>query len=299
MKPLLKILAYLGGVIFLGALLAPPLFWVGHWLAAQGIMPFLAETELGKFFNRAVLVAAVVLLWPTMRWTGLRGFNDLGLERDTRRGRHLTVGFLAAFVLMVLLGACLLAIGVYKLKAQVPWGAFGKIATTSIVVSLLEEALFRGAILGLLKKTLRTWPAIFFTSALFSVVHFLSPPDQPLRPESVEWFSGFQLVPQAFWQFSEPMLVLAGFTTLFCVGWILAYATVKTRSLWMAIGLHSGWILGTMGFSKMTKRVMKDTLPWFGADLTVGLASVFVVAVTGALIWVWLNYVERNSSTRD
>jgi hypothetical protein len=62
----------------------------------------------------------------------------------------------------------------------------------------------------------------------------------------------------------------------------------------MAIGLHAGWILGTMAFSKMTKRLLKNTLPWFGADLTVGLASVFVVSLTGAIIWYWLNHVEEN-----
>jgi hypothetical protein len=62
----------------------------------------------------------------------------------------------------------------------------------------------------------------------------------------------------------------------------------------MAIGLHAGWIFGTMGFSKLTKRVMKDTLPWFGPDLTVGIGSIIAVVATGLLVWAWMQYVEAD-----
>ena len=90
--------------------------------------------------------------------------------------------------------------------------------------------------------------------------------------------------------------MLGGFTTLFCVGWILGSARLQTRSLWLSIGLHAGWILGIMSFSKATRRILKiqETLPWFGGDLTVGLGSVAVVLLTGGLVWLYLRGRAQN-----
>src|SRR5439155_47990 len=80
---------------------------------------------------------------------------------------------------------------------------------------------------------------IFVTSALFSIVHFLK---APMRTSTiVTWSSGFNSIAHSFSQFANPMLVAAGFTTLFLIGWILADARVRTRSLWLAIGLRAGW----------------------------------------------------------
>jgi len=52
LKDLARILVYLAAVILLGALLAPPLYWLGQAVAARGILAFLAETPFQKFFNR-------------------------------------------------------------------------------------------------------------------------------------------------------------------------------------------------------------------------------------------------------
>jgi len=129
---------------------------------------------------------------------------------------------------------------------------------------------------------------LFFTSALFSILHFLKP--ETAEPHTIHWFSGFALIPGAFAQFNDPWLVMGGFTTLFCIGWILGYSRLKTRSLWVAIGLHAGWVFGIMSFSKATRRLMKaeETLPWFGGDLKVGLGSVAVVLLTGLFVWGYL-----------
>ena len=53
------------------------------------------------------------------------------------------------------------------------------------------------------------------------------------------------------------MLVLAGFTTLFLIGLILADARLQTRSLWLPIGLHAGWILASGAFNKIAHREIR------------------------------------------
>ena len=82
MKDLAKIFGYLAAVIVLGALLAPPLYWAAQALAGHGVFPALAGFKFQKFFNRAALISAVLLLWPVVRWLRIGGWRDLGVEPD-------------------------------------------------------------------------------------------------------------------------------------------------------------------------------------------------------------------------
>lgn len=288
-----KIILYLLATVVLGALLAPPLYWGGQWLASQGILPWLSEVTFRRFFHRALLVAAIALLWPTARWVAVPSVKALGLRPNPRRWQDLGAGFLASFLVMVGLAIVLLQLGVYKIRGEIRWEGLGKVAVSAVVVSILEEWLFRGAILGLVRRTQSWKVSLFAVSALFSILHFLKPEETSTAGQVVGWLSGFALIPGAFGQFEQPWLVLGGFTTLFCVGWILGWARLNTRSLWMAFGLHAGWIFGTMGFSKIALRKIKNTLPWFGENLSVGLCSVLMVLITGLLVWGWLAWTGR------
>lgn len=295
MKPLGKIIFYLLATVILGALLAPPLYWGGLWLASHGGFTGLAEIPFRRFFHRSLLVAAIVLLWPTIRWLQVPSLRALGLKPNPRRWQDVGIGFAASFFLMMALGLVMLALGIVQLRNHVHALSFLNFALSAVAVAFLEEWLFRGAILGLLARAMNRWLALIATSALFSILHFLKP--DTAAPQVVDWFSGFALIPGAFAQFQQPWLVLGGFTTLFCVGWILGYSRLKTHALGMAIGLHAGWVFGIKVFSENTRRIIKAkvTLPWFGDTLYVGLGSVAAVILTGVLIWAWLTYARPNS----
>src|SRR5205807_1959869 len=120
------------------------------------------------------------------------------------------------------------------------------------------------------RRALPMWPALFWVSTLFSILHFLKPPDAILREEQVDWLTGFRVLPSCFEKFSEPALIGAGFTTLFLLGWILGWAAIRTRALWLSIGLHAALVLSKMSFSKIAKRKLTDTMPWLGEDMIVG-----------------------------
>jgi uncharacterized protein len=296
LKDIGKIIFYFAGTILLGALLAPPLFWSAHYLADQfnitAMQQFLAGTDFQRFFNRAVLVAAVLMIWPTVKWLRIRSLQDLGLQPDPARWRHLGIGFAIACGSLVLLGAGLIFADLYKLKEPLPIHRLTGVLMTAAVVAVLEETLFRGAIQGLVQRTTSKWTALFFVSAIFSIIHFLKPREDLVPHSDVTWSSGFALIPHAFWQFQEPLLVAGGFATIFLVGLIAGYARLRTNALWLSIGLHAGWIFGKMGFSKLTKRT-GSAWPWFGNDLLVGLGPVCVVLLTGVVVWCWLNYADR------
>lgn len=291
MKDLGKILAYFFGVIVLGALLAPPLYWAGQAVAARGVLTFLAETDFQKFFNRGVLIAALVLLWPMFQWLRISSVKELGLEPDRRWKQRLFTGFLIAGALVLALGVVYVFIDIYRWKKVLPWDKTPLIMLSAIVVAFLEEGLFRAGILGLFRRTLSARAAILWTSIIFTAVHFLKPDDK-VELAQVTWLSGFELIPHVFHQFSEPMLLLGGFTTIFVLALMLGDVTVRTRSLWMAIGLHAGVVFAKMSFSKFTKRD-EAYLPWVGEELQIGLVPVGVLLIAWLLARLWLRYVDR------
>jgi CAAX protease family protein len=279
----LKILTYLIGTVVLGAILAPWFFWAGQYASHFKYLAFFANTGFQRFFNRSILVSAFLLLIPLLRSIGLQRLRNLGLRNDPRRITHLLGGFLISACTMSVLGACLLWLKICELKEPLPWRLLPPILLTAISVALIEEALFRGAILGLVRQTLAAVPAAIVVSALYSIVHFLSPGKQQI--DIVRWYSGFELLPGAFWRFSDPLTVLGGFSTLGILGLLLAHATIRTSSLWLGIGIHSGLIFAKMGFNKITNR-LDDVTPWFGGDITVGIGSILILVLLWFLIWI-------------
>jgi uncharacterized protein len=287
-----KILAYLIGTVVLGATLAPWLFWAGQHASHFKYLGFLASTGFQRFFNRSVLISAFLLLIPLLRSIGLERLQNLGLRKNPRRISHLLGGFLISAGTISALGACLLWLNICELKSPLPWYDLPPLLLTGISVALIEEALFRGAILGLIRQTFPTVPAAILVSALFSIIHFLSPAKEKIA--EVRWYSGFELLPHAFGRFLDPWMVLGGFTTIAVLGLLLAHATIRTCSLWLGIGIHSGLIFGKMGFNKVTRKI-HDFTPWFSGDITVGIGSV----LTLLLLWllIWLIYLRGQSNS--
>jgi membrane protease YdiL (CAAX protease family) len=289
LKDAARLVAYFVATILFGALAAPVLFWAAQGLAAHGIFQSLAHFDFESFFHRALLLGAVVFLWPLLRWAGIQSRRDLALEPNGRWGRDVLAGFLLSTVPVLLSEIFLVARGFYSLRANPSWAAAAMAVPTAVVVPLIEETLFRGLFLGILLRSFRPWKANVISAAIFSIVHFLKAPDE--TSPTVTWFSGFVSLGHSFDQFSEPMLVLGGFTTLFVIGLVLANARVSTGSLWLPIGLHAGWILASETFGKIARREM-IALPWLGKNLLIGLIPLAACFLSWALLRTWLNYAS-------
>src|SRR3954453_11919757 len=82
LKHALRLALYLAGVILLGALIAPILFWSAQTLARHDGLTFLGQFEFEQFFHRALLVSALAFLWPLLRSLDVRRPSDLGLRTN-------------------------------------------------------------------------------------------------------------------------------------------------------------------------------------------------------------------------
>lgn len=293
MKDAARLLAYLAATVLFGALCAPVIYWTAQALGGRGSFSFLAQYDFQKIFHRSLLVGALIFVWPFLRTIGVRSWRDLHLEPNPHRLRDLAVGFVIAATPLLCFAAGLVAFGVYSLRSSVSMLSLLERIGAVAVVPLLEEPLFRGLILGVLLRGSPAFVAMLATSAFFSIVHFLKAPEQ--TSATVTWMSGFASIANSFHQFQQPLLLLAGFCTLFMLGWILADARVRTRSLWAPIGLHAGWIFANAMFSKIARREY-EALPWFGRNLLIGLAPLCVALVSWGILRLWLKHVAKTRS---
>jgi CAAX protease family protein len=284
-KDAARLAAYFIAIVLVGALIAPVLFWSAQSLAAHGVFPFLAEYDFDTFFHRATLVAAVLLLWPLLGVSHVRAWSDLGLVLNPRWVRDVCAGALLAIIPLLLCGYLLIKLHLYSFRHVFVWSRFAKIIVAAMSVPLIEEAFFRGIVLGLLLRTGRKFLPVISVSALFAIVHFLKGPERAVT--IVTWTSGFQSITQAFAGFGDPIMVASAFATLFVIGCILADGRILTNSLWLPIGLHAGWIFASGTFGWVAHRQIV-AFPWLGKNLLVGIVPLCLGAVTWILMRLYL-----------
>lgn len=291
-----KLLLYLLAVMAGGALLAAPLFHLGQAAQAWLLDSTWKESGLGawllreierahftRYFNRAVLVCAIVLIWPFMRWVRLDR-SLLPAWRPFGQGlRQWALGFTLAAGLLLVLGVVFYQTGAYQLRPDARWGKVGEPITAALGAGVVEEFFFRGLLLGLLLRTMSVRSALIAGTFVFALVHFLKPPEGwQIEDAAVTWSSGFLVLKQIAAGFGDVQFLLAEFATLFAVGWVLAAVRLQTGALWAGIGLHGGWVFGLKYFSALTT-YNGGWLPWIGANLKVGLAPLVTVLLTGWL----------------
>lgn len=280
------------------------------------------KADFPDFFKRALLGSALLLLVPLLFALRLRN-NPAPLRtspwsiylppravvraegqplRNPRSGvLQLLAGLLLAAGLLFAMGWLLLSLGWFTLDDPVNWSkAWRKAAGPAVTASLLEELIFRGVLLGICLRAFRPAAAITVVSLLFAALHFLQPPDdiavfvkgEPV-PEGAMFIdpnsttSGFQLLLAIAMRFQQFDLLLFEFASLLAVGLILGYARYATASLWLPIGLHSGWIFAYTFFDRIAARTpdLNDGLQHvIGSDLKEGFMPLATLAVTGFLV---------------
>lgn len=293
-NPLAKLLLYVVTVLLAATLLSPPIYWLTH-----GWHDFLANTPFRRFFSRTALVAALVLLWPTLRWMNVRSLAELGLARNPRAWADLRAGLTLATIPLLMLAAFYFGADIWRFRRDIAWEKIPLIFGTAAVVPPLEEFLFRGVLLGLAVRYLGRGGGAIVISLVFASVHFI---DSRYNVEVVRWWSGFEILGHAFSNSGHAAFAFSGGVALFVLGLVFAFATLRTRSLWLAIGLHAGCIFGQQLLNVVAKfRFGKDPftwMPWAGPNVVhgmvpTGLVPLAALLVIGALVWWYLRRVDR------
>jgi|GEM_PF-154814 len=245
---------------------------------------YISEQPFRRIFDRVILVTLLLCVLPFWRWIGLR-FELKPLFRKKRAvSRFLTWFILGAVCISILMYAQVYA------GMRIPRDKSLKILSallSALTVALLEETIFRGLILQSFLQKISKYKSIFIVSAIFALVHLFSlghflKSIKELAPDGTNPFDGFKLVAMFLLPLKEPVNVLPGLIGLFIAGWLLAELTVRTKTLWAAIGLHAGWVFTIKLLGRVWKYPSATKPSWlFGEKF----------AATGILGWIMVGFL--------
>lgn len=244
MRPLRNLFIYLL-VVFIGGAILAPLIYNLVQIAANHIefLSPLAGKEFRRYLTRCMMVIAIIGLFPLFKSFGMKNLKELGLPSIKENRHRFIYGFLFGFITLLI--PVILAYGFGAIKINTAKGSseivkhFFNAIISAIVVGILEETLFRGGILGAIKKVYGWIPAILISSAIYSIVHFFSRVESP---SSVQWYSGFVTLVMMLRGFIEFNTLVPGFFNLFMVGTILGLFYKLTGNIYFSIGTHAGWV---------------------------------------------------------
>ena len=171
MRPIGTVLIVLVTVFVGGALLAPWLYWsaqmstdLSPWFAELARQPF------HRFVHRALLGLAIPGLWLIAWQNGLTSWRDLGMRRSPLAARQFAGGAVLGFVSLASVGLLALAFDARRWNSDLSLSLLGgsvvSAMATALLVSTLEEILFRGALFGGLRRGRQWATALVGSSAV-------------------------------------------------------------------------------------------------------------------------------------
>lgn len=186
-----------------------------QWVPSRGVAHYLENLMI----RLVLLVASLLAGYICTRWLEGLPWRSLGLSPHPRWLRDLCVGSLIGIVSLAL-ATVIATVGgglSFTISGRAALLQVGQTlifsAVLFIVAALAEEALFRGYPLQTLTRANLAWLAVLLTSVPFAAVHLKNPN------------------------------VAAGFTFIntALAGVWLAVAYLRTRSLWLPLGVHWAW----------------------------------------------------------
>ncbi len=261
-RPWSRLLAALLVCMFIACLLVPPIVTA---LRALGIA---GDYTVSRIARRVFMVLGIVGFLSQARHLGLPTPVEAGLRLHHGARRNFAIGGLVGFVSICLLSIGKLFIGYSRFLGETPvveW-ALRILAglSAAAVISLIEEYLFRGALLSALRRHMSLAVAVTVCSAIFGSLHFFQGGAVDYDPEALHWYTGF---PTAFHLVAgmATELDLISLLGIFLVGVVLCLATVKTGSLFLPLGLHFGWVFYIKTLGEEFKRLGPKTV-WIGGS---------------------------------
>jgi uncharacterized protein len=219
--------------------------------------------------QKLILLATLYILAPgIIIWkvnVELITFADLGLSFSPSNLLYMLLG-LGASVLSLILIFSLESAGNLVTwhwqnlrQIQTLWLP---ILSLSLLISLVEEVIFRGYMFTTLLADNPLWLAAIASSFIFAALHLV-------------------------WERKQTLPQLPG---LWLMGMVLVAARVLTNdTIYLALGLHGGWIWGLTCIDSADLLTYKHSDHWFtgiSQQPLAGMAGILCLTLTGLGIWI-------------
>ncbi len=254
-----QIIAFLGlwAVIWL-----PFAILVARLIGWQPTQPLTVKKKL-------ILLASLYILAPVIIWwktrSGSISLNDLGLNWQlstlTSVGWGLIISLVGLATVFSLESLFNLVIWHWH-KSRLLWSSIVPISILSLGISFIEELVFRGYVINILKADYSYWIAATISSVIFALLHLI-------------------------WERKTTIPQLPG---LWLMGMVLAGArSIDNGNLGLAWGLHSGWILGLSCIDSAqlityNEKAQSWIIGIYQQPLA-GIAGIFCMLATAVVLW--------------
>ena len=265
-------------ILFVGAMILGPFFYY----MANFVMP----TPFHRAMDRALLISAVGalgLFWSRLELKKLWPWN-------TDSWKQLLLGYaMAAVISQAIIGLVLAGAGFTSAHLSTP--EMAKRILVALVAALLvpplEETVFRGFLQRELIERIGWRGGWVITAAIFMFAHFLKVPTylnyQPVYP-----WSGLTALGSAFLPIVHGDFLCGRGLNLFLLGLILGGIMLRSTTLWLNAGLHSGLILAVLLFTGFARMDEVPRVSYLGDDILSSPITSTVFVLLG--IWLWRFY---------
>lgn len=294
MHAFMLFIAYLICVYLIAALMEYPIYLlINNYIA----IPF------SSISGHLVVPIALAGFYPFLYYLGLNNKQAVGFGlQKYRLIAHILGGLLLGILIMTPLLAILFALDIRVPAPDFtkPWtfwiGLVLKGLLTGILVGLIEETFFRGALFTAIVQSNNLRMTVFLSSLLYAVVHFIDS-QYHIPPDQLNWFSGLVILSKSFEQFTKLDTIIDSLLALFFVGVFLALVRAKSGTISFCIGLHAGWVL-SIKIVKKFSRANPDaplTVLTGNYDGIIGYLAFAWLAVLSAVFYYFFFVLNQNN----
>ena len=271
---LLGLSVYLVLSLVLGALLTFPVYVA---LVDGGQVAF------DSVLRRVVALSALLLLPIYLASTDSRDRNALGFACSPRTcARAFLTGFGLGVVAVTPLLVAFFVLGIRTPTLPVTHSEVVLYAVfallTAAIIGVLEEAYFRGALLGALRP-LPAWVAVSLVSLIYAAGHFIG---GPIQADEARWYSGLSSIGR-----SEPRL--DAFLALVAAGLLLGAMRCRFGNVALGAGFHTAWVWLMQINREYSDADSSSPLLFLQGSFggTMGYLGLAWIALLGATWFIW------------
>jgi CAAX protease family protein len=201
-----------------------------------------------KYLTYSTLISGLLISGIYLQLYNLLSFNAFGYNgKFLKFIKGMFNGFIYGLSIMLLIEVALFLLDIHELDARRNYTfasvllLLTKAFVMGLLIAVIEESIFRGALFTGLYKQTGAVIATFFSSLVYAAVHFVRYRDLPPDTD-IGLLTGLEMMPHAFRRFHE-WHITDYFLTLFIFGVLLALLRLKHKSIAACIGVHTGIVM--------------------------------------------------------
>jgi len=290
MRQLLLLFVFIIMAFICGAVLSFPLY---------KLLQLFTDIPFHKITSQLISLCGLAFIFLYLRFNKILNKTTAGFNpAQVSISREVFTGMLMGMVIMLILAVIYLLMGILQPEPELHFNLgfifllLIKAILSGVMVALIEETLYRGALLGGLSKTTNVLTAVIVSSGIYSAVHFIKLPHTQANAD-INWATGFVILSDSFNRFGDTA-ILDSFLTLFAFGVLFALVRLNKGNIFQCMGLHAGVVIAIKVINELTDYAPGNNFEYLVSrdDKLLGFLALFWL-VTIIVIYLRYNFKDR------